>query len=78
MGAIAFPRNVNKTVYTLPSAGGGVGGGVHTVLCFIHISFMHTFQKGGSLAGSQFLVGLLGKSGITFFRRGGLQFLHKK
>ena len=76
MGAIAFPRNVNKTVYTLPSAGGGVGGGgAH---CFIHISLMHNFQKGGSLAGSQFLVGLLGKSGITFFRRGGLQFLHKK
>ena len=76
MGAIAFPRNVNKTVYTLPSAGGGGGGGGGH--CFIHISFMHTFQKGGSLAGSQFLVGLLGKSGITFFRRGGLQFLHKK
>ena len=76
MGAIAFPRNVNKTVYTLPSAGGGVGGGGCT-LFYSHFIYAH-FSKRGSLAGSQFLVGLLGKSGITFFRRGGLQFLHKK
>ena len=37
------------------------------------------FSQRGGLRGSQFLEReLLGKRGVTFFRRGGVQFLHEK
>ena len=68
MGAIAFPRNVNKTVYTLPSAGGGVGGGGCT-LFYSHFIYAH-FSKRGELSRISIFSGVAGKEWDYFFQKG--------
>ena len=68
--------SVQKTVCILPlsvvcvcvGGGGGRGG----------LNLLPNFQKGGGLAGSQFLEGVAGKEGSPFSGEGAFRFYRKK